>query len=102
MPGEGVGGLEIGPKCCERRFDVEHVIGYRFAEFSAISTIGRVNAANLLLHGRRDTTIPISGAHRLHAQAPDHTTLLILREGDHNSVHELPGARPALQRTGPR
>ena len=50
----------------------------------------------LLLHGQQDTTIPISDAHRLHAQAPDHTTLLILPEADHDSVEELPGARPAL------
>ena len=75
---------------------VEHVIGHRFAEFSPIHTIGRVNAPILLLHGLQDTTVPISDAHRLHAQAPDHTTLLILPEADHNSVDELPGARPAL------
>jgi len=75
---------------------VEHVIGHRFTEFSPIHTIGRVNAPILLLHGQRDTTVPISDAHRLHAQAPDHTTLLILPEADHNSVEELPGASPAL------
>lgn len=75
---------------------VEHVIGHRFAEFSPIHTIGRVNAPILLLHGRQDTTVPISDAHRLHAQAPDHSTLLILPEADHNSVEELPGARPAM------
>lgn len=75
---------------------VERVIGHRFAEFSPIHTIGRVKAPILLLHGRQDTTVPISDAHLLHAQAPEHTTLLILPEADHNSVEELPGARPAM------
>lgn len=42
------------------------MIGHRFAEFSPISTIGRVNAPILLLHGRQDTTVPISDAPRLH------------------------------------
>jgi alpha-beta hydrolase superfamily lysophospholipase len=75
---------------------VERVIGHRFAEFSPIHTIGRVQAPILLLHGGRDTTVSISDAHRLRAQAPDHTTLLVLPEADHNSVEELSGARPAL------
>jgi alpha-beta hydrolase superfamily lysophospholipase len=75
---------------------VERVIGHRFAEFSPIHTIGRVRAPILLLHGGRDTTVSISDAHRLHAQAPDHSTLVVLPEADHNSVEELSGARPAL------
>lgn len=49
---------------------VEHAIGHRFTEFAPVYTIGRVHAPVLLLHGRRDSTVPLSDAYRLHALAP--------------------------------
>ena len=75
---------------------IEHTIGHRFTEFAPIHTIGRTRAPILLLHGQRDTTVPVSDAHHLHARAPDRSTLVVLPESDHNSVEALQGAKPAL------
>ena len=75
---------------------VEHAIGHRFAEFSPVHTIGRVRAPVLLLHGERDTTVPLSDAYRLQAQAPSRSTLVVMPDADHSSVEALDGARPAV------
>ena len=75
---------------------VEHAIGHRFAEFSPVHTIGRVRAPVLLLHGGRDTTVPLSDAYRLHTQAPDRSTLVVMPDADHGSLEALDGARAAV------
>ncbi|MGV1037340.1 MAG: alpha/beta hydrolase [Candidatus Nanopelagicales bacterium] len=75
---------------------VEHTIGHRFAEFAPVHTIGQIRAPVLLLHGERDTTIPLSDAYRLHAQAPDHSTLVVMPDADHDSIEALEGVTPAV------
>ena len=76
---------------------VEHAVGHRFTEFAPVHTISRFHAPVLLLHGERDTTVPVSDAHRLHARAPEHSTLVILRNADHNSVEALDGEQQTVQ-----
>ncbi|MBP7406851.1 MAG: alpha/beta hydrolase, partial [Candidatus Microthrix sp.] len=49
-----------------------------------------------LLHGEQDTTIPPSDAYRLHAQAPAHSTLIVMPDADHNSIEALEGVTPAV------
>ncbi|HEY5185047.1 MAG TPA: alpha/beta hydrolase [Actinomycetes bacterium] len=75
---------------------VEHTVGHRFTEFAPIYTVGRVHAPVLLVHGQRDTTVPLSDAYRLHAQAPENSTLVVLPGAEHNSVEALDGAKPAV------
>lgn len=75
---------------------VEHTIGHRFAEFAPVHTIGQIRVPILLLHGERDTTIPPSDAYRLHAQAPAHSTLIVMPDADHNSIEALEGVTPAV------
>lgn len=75
---------------------VEHAIGHRFAEFAPVHTIGQLRAPVLLLHGQRDTTIPLSDAYRLHAAAPDHSFLVVMPNADHNSIEALDGVTPAV------
>lgn len=77
---------------------VEHVIGHRFTEFAPVYTIGRTKAPVLLLHGQLDTTVPVGDAYRLHARAPDSSTLLVLPDGDHFSIEALGWATPDLAR----
>lgn len=71
---------------------VEYAIGYRFTEFAPVYTIGRVHAPVLLLHGQCDRTVPLSDAYRLHALAPQNSTLVVLPDADHNSLEALDGA----------
>jgi alpha-beta hydrolase superfamily lysophospholipase len=77
---------------------VEHTIGHRFTEFAPIHTIGRMTAPVLLLHGQGDMTVPVADAYRLHARAPHVSTLLVLPDGDHNSIEALGWARSDLSR----
>ena len=71
---------------------VEHAIGHRFTEFAPVYTIGQIKAPVLLLHGRRDTTVPVADADRLHALAPANSTLIVLPDGDHFSIEALQAA----------
>jgi dipeptidyl aminopeptidase/acylaminoacyl peptidase len=67
---------------------VEQAIGHRFVEFVPVSTINRVRAPVLLLHGRQDTTVPVADAYRLHALSPN-TTLRVVDGADHASIDAL-------------
>ena len=71
---------------------VEHAIGHRFTEFAPVYTIGQIKAPVLLLHGRRDTTVPAADADRLHALATDTSTLIVLPDGDHFRIEALQAA----------
>ncbi len=65
---------------------VERTIGHRFETFAPVRTIGRVRAPVLLVHGDRDTIVPVADAYELHAQAPARTQLLIVKGADHTSI----------------
>ena len=65
---------------------VERTIGHRFETFAPVHTIGRFQAPVLLVHGDRDTTVPVADAYELHGQAPDRTQLLIIEGADHRSI----------------
>lgn len=75
---------------------VEHAIGFRFSEFAPVHTISRVHAPVLLLHGQRDGTVSLSDAYRLHALAPENSTLVVLPDADHNGLDALAGATTAV------
>lgn len=77
---------------------VEHIIGYRFTEFSPVHTIGRSTAPVLLVHGALDSTVPVADAERLHAQSPDRSTLLVLPEAGHADFGSIQEAKPSLLR----
>ncbi len=68
---------------------VEHTIGRHFPEFVPVNTVGRIRTPILLLHGARDATVPVADAHRLHALAPDTSTLVVVEDADHFSVEAL-------------
>ena len=60
---------------------IEGLVGLRFDEFAPLSTIGRVDAPVLLLHGDRDETVPLSDARALHAAAAGRDVQLVVIEG---------------------
>ena len=75
---------------------VERAIGHRFDSFAPINTIGRVQAPVLLLHGARDSTIPVADTYALHRHAPPGSSLLVVPDADHTTVEALDHVRPAL------
>lgn len=66
----------------------EFTIGHRFEEFTPLNTIRRVAAPVLLVHGARDTTVPVSHAQMLHERSSV-STLYVVEGADHFSVDSL-------------
>ena len=60
---------------------IEGLVGLRFDDFAPLSTIRRVDAPVLLLHGDRDETVPLSDARALHAAAAGRDVQLVVVEG---------------------
>ena len=71
---------------------MEEAIGARFDDFAPLHTIARVEAPVLVLHGLRDTTVPLDDARRLVAAADD-ATLRLVPQADHRN---LDGFLPVL------
>ena len=65
---------------------IERTIGLRFETFAPVRTIGRIKAPVLVVHGDRDTTVPVADAYELHAQAPERTQLVIVEGAGHASI----------------
>ncbi len=65
---------------------VERTIGHRFKTFAPVRTIGRIKAPVLVVHGDRDTTVPVADAYELRAQAPGRTQLVIVEGAGHASI----------------
>lgn len=77
---------------------VQHTIGTRFRTFAPVGTIGRVTAPVLLVHGARDTTVPVDDAYLLHAAAGGRAQLHVLPDADHtNAGAWKEAARPVLE-----
>ena len=60
---------------------IEGLVGLWFDEFAPLSTIGRVDAPVLLVHGDRDEAIPLSDARALQAAATGRDLRLVVVEG---------------------
>lgn len=73
---------------------VQRVIGARFDDIAPLATLPKVRCPVLLAHGLRDSTVPISEAHRLVAARPG--TPLISLDAEHDLSAALPPARAAL------
>jgi pimeloyl-ACP methyl ester carboxylesterase len=65
---------------------VEQVIGVSFDTIAPVATAARVTCPLLVVHGRRDDTVPFSDAERIAAAAP-HATLVAV-----DADHDLRGA----------
>lgn len=73
---------------------VEWVIGHRFDHIAPLHTLSRIRCPVLLVHGRADTTVPVSDAERL-AQVAD-LELLLVEEAGHDSVEQIEAHAGAL------
>jgi len=55
-------------------------------EFDSLSRIGRIDAPLLMLHGTRDTTVPVALGRRLRDAAPPGTTWVEVPNGTHSRM----------------
>ena len=69
---------------------VQWLIGLRFASFAPISTVCKIKAPILIVHGKADTIVPIEDAHAImmHCAKP-HLTLLEVDDAGHESVDKF-------------
>ncbi|MFZ5455095.1 MAG: alpha/beta hydrolase [Pseudomonadota bacterium] len=73
---------------------VQRVIGARFDDIAPLATLPKVRCPVLLAHGRHDSTVPITEAHRLVSARPG--TPLITLDAEHDLSAALPEARSAM------
>ncbi|MEE9298462.1 MAG: alpha/beta fold hydrolase [Acidimicrobiia bacterium] len=64
---------------------MERTIGARFDDIAPRSTIGRVKAPLILVHGDADRVVPLSNMHELARRAPD-ARILVVPGADHASL----------------
>ena len=56
-------------------------------EFDSLSSIGRIDAPLLMLHGAADRTVPVALGRRLRDAAPVGTTWIEIPGGSHSRLH---------------
>lgn len=64
---------------------MERTIGARFDDIAPRTTVSRVDAPLLLVHGAADRVVPVSNLHELAERAPDARTLIV-PDADHASL----------------
>jgi pimeloyl-ACP methyl ester carboxylesterase len=75
---------------------IERTIGLSFDAFAPISTISRVRAPVLLVHGGRDEVVPPADATLLAQASAGRARLLVVPEADHASLDAFLDAAPAV------
>jgi len=76
---------------------IERRIGFRFREVAPEVRIARARARFLLIHGERDTVVPVSHGRRLAAAAGERARLWILPGRGHSDPHEEPGVLEGIR-----
>lgn len=67
---------------------VERTIGHRFDDIAPLTTVSRVEAPVLLLHGEDDTVVPADEARQILAAGRPGRVRLVLLEGSHDRFAE--------------
>ncbi len=68
---------------------VERVIGARFARIAPLATLPRARCPVLLVHGRQDTTVPVSDAQVLWQARGGADVTLLERDGTHEHFDDM-------------
>ena len=76
--------------------EIERAIGLPFDAFAPVSTIARIRAPVLLVHGGRDDEVPTSDATLLERASEGRAQLLVVPEATHASMQAFLGAAPAI------
>ena len=76
--------------------EIERAIGLPFDRFAPVSTISRIRAPVLLVHGGRDGVVQPTDATRLEQASAGRARLLTVPEADHASLDAFLRAAPAV------
>ncbi len=69
---------------------VEWVIGHRYADIAPMNRVCHLRCPVLLVHGTRDSTVPVSDALAIQENCPTHRPeLLLIEDAGHDSVEEI-------------
>jgi len=69
---------------------VEWLIGHAFSSFAPLSTVCKINSPILIVHGKDDTTVPISDARAILENCPEsHLNLFEVDDAGHESVDKF-------------
>lgn len=69
---------------------IEWIIGHSYTSFAPLKTVCSIDAPILIVHGKDDTTIPISDAHAIMSHCPkSHLELFEVDDADHESVDKF-------------
>ncbi len=70
---------------------LERVIGARFDDIAPVNTVAKVTCPVLLVHGRQDTVVPVTDAHRIRARGFEPNVTLVECEGTHEVFDDAAG-----------
>ena len=76
--------------------EIERAIGLPFDTFAPVSTIARIRAPVLLVHGACDDVVPSTDATRLGEASAGRARVLVVAEADHASLDAFLLAAPAV------
>jgi uncharacterized protein len=70
---------------------LERVIGASFNDIAPVNTVVKARCPVLLVHGRQDTVVPLSDAHRIWRQGSQPNIALIECDGTHEGFDDVDG-----------
>ena len=70
---------------------LERVIGASFDEIAPVNTVAKATCPVLLVHGRQDSVVPITDAHRIWKRGSAPNVTLIERDGNHEGFDDADG-----------
>ncbi len=70
---------------------LERVIGARFDDIAPVNTVVKATCPVLLVHGRQDTVVPFSDAHRIWRRGSQPNVALIECDGTHDGFDDVDG-----------
>ena len=70
---------------------LEHVIGASFDDIASVNTVAKATCPVLLVHGRQDTVVPVTDAHRMWKRGCEPNVTLIECDGTHEVFDDADG-----------
>ena len=70
---------------------LERVIGASFDDIAPVNTVAKATCPVLLVHGRQDTVVPVTDAHRIRKRGNELNVTLIECDGTHEAFDDADG-----------
>ncbi len=70
---------------------LERVIGASFDDIAPVNTVGKATCPVLLVHGRQDSVVPVTDAHRIRQRGNEPNVTLIECDGTHETFDDADG-----------